>query len=67
MISQAKIEERKAERELINHIRAIRKENGKETKGMTPEQSAAYTHNSVREFLIKNGYTLTYADGTTIP
>jgi hypothetical protein len=67
MISQQMIEERKAEREVINHVRAIRRKIGKETAGMTPEQSAAYTRNSVRKFFLENGYTLTYADGTTIP
>jgi hypothetical protein len=61
------IEERKAEREVINHVRAIRRTIQNEKKGMTPEERTAYTYNSVREFLIENGYTLTYADGTTIP
>jgi hypothetical protein len=67
MINQATIEERKAEREVINHVRAIRRKIQKEKAGMTPEQRMAYTHDSVRKFFLENGYTLTYADGTTIP
>jgi 3-hydroxyacyl-CoA dehydrogenase len=67
MISQAMIDERKAEREVINRVRAIRRKIEKEKAGMTPEESTAFVHNRVRKFFLENGYTLTYADGTTIP
>jgi hypothetical protein len=67
MTNQQKIEERKAEREVINHVRAIRRQIGKEQEGMTVHEKTLYTRNSLREFFIKKGYTLKLADGTTIP
>jgi hypothetical protein len=67
MISQQKIEERKTDRALINEIRAARKKLQKEQEGMTSDERVAFVQNSVRNFIIENGYTLKYADGTTIP
>jgi ribosomal 50S subunit-associated protein YjgA (DUF615 family) len=67
MISQQTLDERKADRELFNHVRAIRRKIGKEEKGMTAHEKTLHNLNSVRQFLLENGYSLKLADGTTIP
>jgi hypothetical protein len=60
-------EDRKADRELINHIYAIRRRIGKEQEGMTDHEKTLDTQNSVINFLRENSYTLKLADGTIIP
>jgi hypothetical protein len=60
-------EDRKADRALINEIRAVRRKIAKEQEGMTVREKTLYTNNSVNNFLRENGYTLKLADGTIIP
>jgi hypothetical protein len=67
MTNLAKIEERKAEHEVINRVRAIRRKIQKEQAGMTDHEKTVETHNSVVNFLRENGYTLKYADGHIEP
>jgi hypothetical protein len=67
MISQARIEERMAERQVINRVRSIRRKIGKEQAGMTAHEKTVDTRNYVVNFLKENGYTLKLADGTILP
>jgi uncharacterized coiled-coil DUF342 family protein len=60
MTRQQTIEERKAERDVINHIHTIRRQIQDEEKGMTSSERTARLRAEVQELIKKHGLKINY-------
>jgi hypothetical protein len=60
---QAKIEDRKATRSVINHVRTLRRRLQKERESMTPEEWRVFSDNRIANLEKEFGYTRHYIEG----